>query len=103
LSRARLKSSVNHNDLSWQFDLRTRNEFLINPFGLNYAEITASNLLKVDLDGNVVLLSPSGFGFNSAGFVIHSAIHVARHDLTCVAHTHTPAGVAVAGRNGVVA
>jgi ribulose-5-phosphate 4-epimerase/fuculose-1-phosphate aldolase len=73
-----------------------RSEFLINPFGLNYSEITASNLLKVDLDGNVVLPSPSGFGFNPAGFVIHSAIHGSRHDLICLAHTHTPAGVAVA-------
>jgi ribulose-5-phosphate 4-epimerase/fuculose-1-phosphate aldolase len=74
----------------------TLDAFLINPFGLDYSEITASSLVKVDLDGNVLLPSPTGYGANPAGFVIHSAVHAARHDLACVAHTHTPAGVAVA-------
>jgi ribulose-5-phosphate 4-epimerase/fuculose-1-phosphate aldolase len=74
---------------------RTRDQFLINPFGLDYSEITASSLVKVDLEGNIVLASPMGYGVNQAGFVIHSAIHAVRHDVECIAHTHTPAGVAV--------
>jgi len=74
----------------------TLDEFLINPFGLDYSEITASSLVKVDMEGNILLPSPTGFGANPAGFIIHSAIHAVRHDLHCVAHTHTPAGVAVA-------
>jgi ribulose-5-phosphate 4-epimerase/fuculose-1-phosphate aldolase len=73
----------------------TRDQFLINPFGLDYAEITASSLVKIDLEGRIVLPSPTGYGVNPAGFVIHSAIHAARHDVECVAHTHTSAGVAV--------
>jgi ribulose-5-phosphate 4-epimerase/fuculose-1-phosphate aldolase len=70
--------------------------FLINPFGLDYSEITASSLLKIDLDGNLLTPSPDGWGVNPAGFMVHSAIHAVRHDLTCIAHTHTRAGVAVA-------
>jgi ribulose-5-phosphate 4-epimerase/fuculose-1-phosphate aldolase len=73
----------------------TKDEFLLNPFGLDYEEITASGLVKVDMEGNILLPSPTGLGINPAGFVIHSAIHGARHDLVCVAHTHTVAGVAV--------
>lgn len=68
--------------------------FLINPFGLNYDEVTASNLVKIDLDGNIV--EPSPHPVNYAGFVIHSAIHMAhasRHRV--VMHTHTRAGMAV--------
>jgi ribulose-5-phosphate 4-epimerase/fuculose-1-phosphate aldolase len=68
---------------------------LINAFGLDYSEMTASSLVKIDLDGNVLLPSPHDYGINYAGLVIHSAIHSARHDLACVAHTHTRAGVAV--------
>lgn len=59
-----------------------------------YEEIDASSLVKIDLDGNV-LLNASDYGVNAAGFVIHSAIHLARHDVDCVAHTHTVAGMAV--------
>ncbi len=59
-----------------------------------YEEIDASCLIKIDLDGNV-LFNASDYGVNAAGFVIHSAIHMARHDVDCVAHTHTPAGMAV--------
>ena len=59
-----------------------------------YEEIDASSLIKVDLDGNT-LFNASDYGVNAAGFVIHSAIHMARHDVDCVAHTHTPAGMAV--------
>ena len=68
--------------------------FLINPYGMLYEEITASSLLKIDLDGNI-LFNATEYGVNQAGFVIHSAIHAARHDVDCVAHTHTPAGMAV--------
>ena len=69
--------------------------FLINPYGLNYDEITASNLVKIDLDGNKV--APSDYGVNYAGFVIHSAVHMAKSDVNRVVfHTHTRAGMAVA-------
>jgi ribulose-5-phosphate 4-epimerase/fuculose-1-phosphate aldolase len=69
--------------------------FLINPYGLLYDEITASNLMKIDLDGKVVDEPELDYGINRAGFVIHSAIHAARHDVGCIIHTHTPAGMAV--------
>jgi len=72
--------------------------FLINPYGLHYREVTASNLVKVDLDGNIV--GESEWPINPAGFVIHSAIHAARPDVFCIAHTHTVQGVAVACRKG---
>jgi ribulose-5-phosphate 4-epimerase/fuculose-1-phosphate aldolase len=68
--------------------------FLLNPYGMLYEEVTASSLLKVDLDGNI-LFNATEYGVNRAGFVIHSAVHAARHDVDCVAHTHTPAGMAV--------
>ena len=68
--------------------------FLINPYGLRYDEITASSLVKIDLDGNIV--EPSEHPFNPAGFVIHSAIHEHREDAHCVMHTHTRTGMAVA-------
>jgi len=68
-------------------------QFLINPYGLFFDEITASSLVKIDLQGNKVSDSP--FPVNPAGFVIHSAIHAARHDARCVLHTHTLNGVAV--------
>lgn len=68
--------------------------FLINPYGLLFCQVTASNLVKVDLDGNI--LSDTRYGINPAGFVIHSAIHGARPDVTCIIHTHTVAGMAIA-------
>src|SRR5262250_3277798 len=68
-------------------------EFLINPYGVFFDEITASSLVKIDLKGQKVDDSP--FEVNPAGFVIHSAIHAARHDAKCVLHTHTLNGVAV--------
>jgi ribulose-5-phosphate 4-epimerase/fuculose-1-phosphate aldolase len=71
-----------------------RNCFLINPFGLMYREVKASNLVKIDIDGNVV--GSSAYGVNPAGFVVHSAVHRNRHDAHCVMHTHTTAGLAVA-------
>lgn len=69
--------------------------FLINPYGYLYEEITASSLIKIDLDGNVVLKPDFDYEVNRAGFVIHSAIHRARDDAHCIIHTHTPAGMAV--------
>lgn len=70
--------------------------FLINPYGLLFEEITASNLVKIDLDGNLV--EPSEYQVNPAGFVIHGAVHSARSDAQCVLHTHTKAGCAVAAQ-----
>lgn len=70
--------------------------FLLNPFGLLYEDVTASNLVKVDLQGNV--LPPSQYGINPAGFVIHSAIHEAREDVKVALHLHSDAGVAVAAQ-----
>lgn len=67
--------------------------FLINPYGLMWEEITASNLVKIDLEGRKVAASP--YDVNAAGFTIHSAIHMGRSDVVCVLHTHTRAGVAV--------
>ena len=70
--------------------------FLINPYGLAFDEITASSLVKIDLEGNK--LDDSEFPVNKAGFVIHSAIHKAREDIVCVMHTHTRAGVAISAQ-----
>ena len=75
--------------------------FLINPYGMMFDEITASSLVKVDLDGNKVLASDHDI--NPAGFTIHSAVHAARDDALCVMHTHTLNGVAVsAQQDGVL-
>ena len=75
--------------------------FLINPYGLWFDEITASNLVKIDLQGQAV--EPSPYSVNPAGFVIHSAIHGARENAQCVLHTHTRAGCAVAAqRDGLL-
>lgn len=67
--------------------------FLINPFGMLFEEIRPSDLVKVDMNGAV--LSPTSWRVNKAGFVIHSAIHAARHDAQCVMHLHTADGIAV--------
>lgn len=72
--------------------------FLINPFGMMFQEVTASDLLKVDQDGNLML--PSPYPFNQAGFVIHSAVHMGRPDAQCVIHLHTKDGVAVSAQQG---
>jgi ribulose-5-phosphate 4-epimerase/fuculose-1-phosphate aldolase len=69
-------------------------EFLINPYGLMFEEITASNLIRIGHDGKV-LDDPLGLGYNEAGFVIHGCVHEARPEAQCVLHTHTRAGVAV--------
>ena len=71
--------------------------FLINPYGLRFDEVTASNLVKIDVEGNPV--TPQEHKANKAGFIIHSAIHTARPDAGCVWHMHTLAGMAVAGQD----
>ena len=71
-------------------------QFLINPYGLLFEEITASSLIKIDQAGNK--LSESVHPVNPAGFVIHSAVHAVREDAACVLHTHTRAGVAVSAQ-----
>ena len=71
-------------------------QFLINPYGMMFEEITASSLVKVDLDGNII--EPSAYSINPAGFTLLSALHAARHDVACVLHLHTVAGVAVSAQ-----
>jgi ribulose-5-phosphate 4-epimerase/fuculose-1-phosphate aldolase len=68
--------------------------FYINPYGLLYDQMHASCFVELDLDGNVVY-NPTEYGINQAGFVLHSAVHKARHEVDCVIHTHTLAGMAV--------
>jgi ribulose-5-phosphate 4-epimerase/fuculose-1-phosphate aldolase len=76
--------------------------FLLNPYGMLFEEVTASSLVKVDLDGNKI--TPSPYEINPAGFVIHSAVHAARADAQCIIHLHTDAGVAVsAQKDGLLA
>jgi ribulose-5-phosphate 4-epimerase/fuculose-1-phosphate aldolase len=72
--------------------------FLINPYGMTFDEITASSLVKIDLEGNIVMDSP--FFVNPAGFTIHSALHEAREDAQCVLHVHTDDGVGVSAQEG---
>ena len=74
----------------------TEDQFLINPYGMMFDEITASSLVKIDMHGNK--LDDTPFPVNPAGFTIHSAIHAARHDLQCVLHTHSLNGVAVSAQ-----
>ncbi|HEX9811653.1 MAG TPA: class II aldolase/adducin family protein [Burkholderiales bacterium] len=70
--------------------------FLINPYGMMFGEITASSLVKVDIDGNIASDTP--YKINPAGYTIHSAVHAAREDVKCVLHLHTNAGVAVSSQ-----
>lgn len=75
--------------------------YLLNPYGMTFDEITASDLVKVDLEGRKVMDSP--YEINPAGFTIHSAIHAARDDAKCVLHVHSVNGTAVsAQKNGVL-
>ena len=75
--------------------------FLLNPYGMMFEEITASSLVKIDLNGNKVMDSP--YFINPAGFTIHSAVHAAREDALCVMHVHTDYGIAVsAQKNGLL-
>ncbi len=79
----------------------TEDQFLINPYGMMFDEITASSLVKIDIHGNKLDASP--FPVNPAGFTIHSAIHAVRHDAQCVLHVHSLNGVAVsAQKHGVL-
>ena len=78
----------------------SHDEFLINPYGLMFDEITASSLIKIDAQGNKFDASP--YDVNPAGFTIHSAIHSARHDALCVMHVHSLNGIAVSAQKGGV-
>ncbi|MEP6860569.1 MAG: class II aldolase/adducin family protein [Deltaproteobacteria bacterium] len=79
----------------------TDHHFLINPYGMTFDEVTASSLVKIDLEGRKLMDSP--YEINPAGFTIHSAIHAARDDAKCVLHTHSLNGVAVsATKQGVL-
>lgn len=71
---------------------------LINLYGLIYKEITASSLVKIDLEGNILWKPDTDYGINKSGYVIHGAIHRARPELKCVMHTHTRAGMAVSSQ-----
>jgi len=71
--------------------------FLINPFGMTFDEVRASNLVKVNLEGDVV--GVSGHGINKAGFALHAAVHAARHDVECVLHLHNVNGIAVGAQS----
>ena len=93
LARFRMTDWI-YNHVSSRVPGDCHGHYLINPFGLLYEEISASNLVKVDVGGNLV--EDVGFDVNPAAFVIHGAIHHARPDVGCVLHTHTAAGVAVA-------
>jgi ribulose-5-phosphate 4-epimerase/fuculose-1-phosphate aldolase len=70
--------------------------FLINPYGMMFEEITASSLVKVDLEGKIVM--DSEYSINPAGFTIHSAVHAAREDALCVMHLHTENGIAISAQ-----
>ena len=93
-----VKLSIDQTYFVWIFQVRISQDtehFLLNPFGMLYNEITASSLVKVDMQGNVVEAGTTNFGVNVAGFMLHSAIHSARPDIKCIIHVHTPAIVAV--------
>ena len=91
-------TDLHNNHITFQLP-HNPNHFLINPFGLMYDEVQASNLITIDCDGNEVF-NPTDYGVNRAGFIVHSAIHMARPDLKCVHHTHTPAGMAISALEG---
>jgi ribulose-5-phosphate 4-epimerase/fuculose-1-phosphate aldolase len=74
----------------------TKDHLLINLYGLLYREITASSLVKIDVEGNILWQPDTAYGINKSGYVIHGAIHSARPEVACVIHTHTRAGIAVA-------
>ena len=71
--------------------------YLINPYGMLYEEITASSLVKIDVEGATVLQPDHGYNVNVAGFYLHAPIHKARPDVQCIVHTHSRAGTAVSG------
>ncbi len=77
----------------------SEHHFLINPYGVLFHRITASSLVKIDMEGNIVEPEErQSRSVNAAGFTIHSAVHMARPDLMCVVHTHTAAGIAVSAQ-----
>lgn len=84
----------NHITARLPYEVDGKEAFLINGFGRHYTEITASNLIRVDIDGKA--LDEDEYPVNGPGYVIHSAIHQARHDVECIIHTHSRAGCAVA-------
>lgn len=88
------ESIYNHITMRLPAEAGKPEAFLINPYGLHYSEVTASNLVTVDVEGRTLGVSP--WPVNPAGFVIHSAVHRARPDAHCVMHTHTTAGMAIA-------
>ena len=71
---------------------------LINLYGMLYKEITASSLVKIDVEGNILASPDTDYGINKSGYVIHGAIHKARADVACIIHTHTRAGMAMSPR-----
>ena len=75
----------------------SEHHFLINPYGMMFEEITASSLVKINLQGEIV--TPSPYFINPAGFTIHSAVHAAREDALCVIHLHTDYGIAVSAQH----
>jgi len=75
--------------------LGTQDHLLINLYGLLYKEITASSLVKIDVEGNILSKPDTDYDINKSGYVIHGAIHKARPEVKCVLHTHTRAGIAV--------
>lgn len=92
----RLAAKLGWTDLIYthiSFQIPGTEHFLINQFGLLFEEITPENLVKIDLQGNV--LEPLDARINLAGYMIHGAIHAARPDITCVIHTHSTAGMAL--------
>ncbi len=73
----------------------SKDHLLINLYGMLYKEITASSLVKIDVEGEIIWKPDTDYGINKSGYVIHGAIHNARPDVACVLHTHTRAGIAV--------
>lgn len=73
----------------------TDDALLLNPFGMMYEEVRASNLIRIDLAGNVLHNPNTAYSINRAGYVVHAAVHAARPEVQCVIHTHTVAGVAL--------
>jgi ribulose-5-phosphate 4-epimerase/fuculose-1-phosphate aldolase len=73
----------------------SQDHLLINLYGMLYKEITASSLVKIDVEGEIIWKPDTDYGINKSGYVIHGAIHKARPDVACVLHTHTRAGIAV--------
>ena len=74
----------------------TQNEFLINPYGIFYDQMTASCMIRIDIEGNILFNPSEGYEVNRSGYIIHGAIHKARHDVDCIIHTHTLTGMTVA-------